>query len=183
MKNERLLLVDDDPVFRERLAKALIARGHQVETTGDGQVAMRLAEGGGWTGIVVDLKLGATSGLDIMKAILERQPDCPVIVLTGFGSIATALEAVRLGARDYLTKPADPGQILAALHSGPGRPMDAQRDRIAAGSEPASLDRVEWEHIQRVLVETGNNITRTARLLGIDRRSLQRKLAKYPPRR
>jgi two-component system response regulator RegA len=109
----------------------------------------------------------------------SRLPAIPIVVLTGFGSIATALEAVRLGARDYLTKPVEPDQILLALRG--------ERDRSGAPPEtevePASLDRVEWEHIQRVLADTGNNITRAAKLLGIDRRSLQRKLAKYPPPR
>ena len=121
----------------------------------------------------------AGSGLDVVREVHELQPAARLIVLTGYGSIATALEAVRLGAADYVTKPADADQILAAL-----------RGRRAPHFDPGelsktipSLDRVEWEYIQRVLAETGGNISRSARLLGLDRRSLQRKLSKYPPQR
>jgi two-component system response regulator RegA len=176
---ERLLLVDDDAAFRERLARALGARGHTVTTAAGLDAALELSRSGDFTGFVVDLRLGTDSGLSLVAELHARLPAIPIVVLTGFGSIATALEAVRLGARDYLTKPVEPDQILLALRG--------ERDRRGAPLEvevePASLDRVEWEHIQRVLADTGNNITRAAKLLGIDRRSLQRKLAKYPPQR
>ena len=179
MNMERLLLVDDDSAFRERLGRALVTRGHAVTTAAGLDSALEFSRSGDFTGFVVDLRLGTDSGLSFVAELHARLPATPIVVLTGFGSIATALEAVRLGARDYLTKPVEPDQILLALRG--------KRDRREAPAEvdvePASLDRVEWEHIQRVLADTGNNITRAAKLLGIDRRSLQRKLAKYPPQR
>jgi two-component system response regulator RegA len=179
VSTERLLLVDDDPVFRDRLARALTARGMVVETAADADSALRLAEGGAFAAAIIDLRLGQDSGLRLVADLRSRHPALSMVVLTGFGSIATALEAVRLGARDYLTKPVEPEQILQALRGE----RVAGMMTTAADLEPASLDRVEWEHIQRVLCDVGHNITRAAKLLGIDRRSLQRKLAKYPPPR
>lgn len=179
MNGGRILLVDDDPAFRERLARALAARGQIVEVAADADSALRLAEGGAFAAAIIDLRLGQDSGLGLVAGLRSRHPGLSMVVLTGFGSIATALEAVRLGARDYLTKPVDPEQILQALRGE----RVAGTVAAAADVEPASLDRVEWEHIQRVLCDAGHNITRAARLLGIDRRSLQRKLAKYPPPR
>lgn len=179
MSTGRLLLVDDDPVFRDRLARALTARGMTVETAADSASALRLAEAGAFTAAIIDLRLGQDSGLRLVADLRSRHPALTMVVLTGFGSIATALEAVRLGARDYLTKPVEPDQILQALRGE----RVAGAVAAAVDLEPASLDRVEWEHIQRVLCDVGHNITRAAKLLGIDRRSLQRKLAKYPPPR
>ncbi len=179
MNTGRLLLVDDDPVFRDRLARALTARGMVVETAADADSALRVAEGGVFASAIIDLRLGQDSGLRLVADLRSRHPGLSMVVLTGFGSIATALEAVRLGARDYLTKPVEPDQILLALRGE----RVAGTVTEATDLEPASLDRVEWEHIQRVLCDAGHNITRAARLLGIDRRSLQRKLAKYPPPR
>lgn len=179
MSTRRLLLVDDDAVFRDRLARALTARGHAVETAADADTAVRFVDAGPFDGAIIDLRLGQDSGLRLVAELRSRRPDLSMVVLTGFGSIATALEAVRLGARDYLTKPVEPDQILQALRGE----RVAGVVMAAADLEPASLDRVEWEHIQRVLCDVGHNITRAARLLGIDRRSLQRKLAKYPPPR
>lgn len=179
MNGERILLVDDDPAFRDRLARALTARGLVVEVAGDVESALRLANTGQFAGAVIDLRLGQDSGLRLVGEMRARHPSLAIVVLTGFGSIATALEAVRLGARDYLTKPVEPDQVLLALRGERVVRAEAAAEEI----EPASLDRVEWEHIQRVLCDAGHNITRAARLLGIDRRSLQRKLAKYPPPR
>ncbi|MDR1304580.1 MAG: response regulator [Verrucomicrobiales bacterium] len=170
---QRLLLADDDAVFRERLAVALGRRGYEVRTAADGAAALRVAAEFAPRFAVVDLKMANENGLTLIRELKERHAALRIIMLTGYGSIATALEAVRLGAADYLTKPADVGQI-----------EDALRGRHAgAGLRVPSLDRVEWEHLQRVLADCGNNISRAARVLGIDRRSLQRKLAKYPPRR
>lgn len=177
MNGKRILLVDDDAVFRDRLARAIHARGWTAVGAGSVAEALEVA-GDGFGGFVVDLKLGTDSGLVLVAELQARFPEVPLVVLTGYGSIATALEAVRLGARDYLTKPVEPDQVLLALKGERERGAPAELE-----VEPASLDRVEWEHIQRVLAETGNNITRAAKLLGIDRRSLQRKLAKYPPPR
>lgn len=172
-----VLIVEDDAVFRERLAKALSVRGVVVVSCSDGVQALDRTGQGGLGGAVVDLRLPDADGLDLVRQLLDRQRNLPIVLLTGFGSIANALEAVRRGARDYLTKPADPDQILAALR---GEPQSVRAVEHPV-SEVPSLGRVEWEHIQRVLAECEGNISKTARLLGIDRRSLQRKLAKYPP--
>ncbi len=175
----RLLLVDDDTNFRERLQRALVARGAEVVAVASAREAGGVARTGGFDGAIVDLRLPGESGLDLVAELHGLKPGLPIVVLTGFGSIATALEAVRLGARDYLTKPADPDRVLASLRGEPGYVLEPKDAPV----EVPSLDRVEWEHIQRVLSECGGNISQAARLLGIDRRSLQRKLAKFPPYR
>lgn len=173
------LLLEDDDAFRERLARALAAREVRVLAV-PGLTQARVA----WTetrldGAIVDLRLDDGDGLTAVRELHAAHPGLPIVVLTGFGSIATALKAVRCGARDYLTKPADPDQILAAL-----RGERVSRDNpLEVPAETPSLDRVEWEHIQRVLADCGGNISQTARLLGLDRRTLQRKLGKFPPRR
>jgi two-component system response regulator RegA len=170
---KRLLLADDDATFRERLALALTRRGYEVRTAATGGEALALAAEFLPRFAVVDLKMADESGLALVRKLKERHAGLHLIMLTGYGSIATALEAVRLGAADYLTKPADVDQIEDALWGNHSR----------AGFSVPSLDRVEWEHLQRVLGDCGHNISRAARVLGIDRRSLQRKLAKYPPTR
>lgn len=179
MKLERVLLVEDDQAFRERLAAALQRRHLTVWQAANPAEAKAVALREALDGAVVDLRMPGGSGLDVVREVHGLHPTSRLIVLTGFGSIATALEAVRLGAADYVTKPADADQILAALR---GRPVKHENPQESSASIP-TLDRVEWEHIQRVLKETGGNISRTARSLGLDRRSLQRKLAKYPPHR
>ena len=171
----KLLLVEDDDVLRERLALSLRKRGHTVATAGSINLALAAAESTSPDAAVVDLRLGNDSGLRLVPLLRERNAAMRIVVLTGYGSIATALEAVRLGAADYLTKPADADQIERAL-------LGRRADETPAADIP-SLDRVEWEHMQRVLADCGHNITRAAALLGIDRRSLQRKLGKYPPPR
>lgn len=170
-----VLLVDDDEPFRERLARALRERGFAPTTAGDPRHALALAAERSFSVALLDLALPGGSGLDLVRALRERQPACRLVVLTGYGSIATALEAVRAGAADYLTKPADADQIAAALR-GTGGPV--RRAPVVP-----SLERVEWEHIQRVLRDCGGNVSETARRLGLDRRSLQRKLAKLAPPR
>jgi two-component system, response regulator RegA len=179
MKLERVLLVEDDQAFRERLATALHRRRLTVWQAANPVEAKLVATREKLDGAVVDLRMPGGSGLDVVRDVHALQPATRLIVLTGFGSIATALEAVRLGAADYVTKPADADQILSALR---GEAVSHDIPEKHSESIP-SLDRVEWEHIQRVLHETGGNVSRTARLLGLDRRSLQRKLAKYPPHR
>lgn len=171
----RVLLVDDDAVFRERMARALRERGLDVVTAGGAEEAERVATTGGVDGALVDLVMPGGSGLAVVRRLHALHPRARLVVLTGYGSIATALEAVRFGAADYLSKPIDADQAWEALHG--------RRETDRRGPAVPSLDRVEWEHIQRVLVETGGNISETARLLGIDRRSLQRKLAKLAPKR
>ncbi len=180
---ERFLVVDDDAVFRERLARALQDRGCQVVTAASLEEVQTTWVTDHFDGAVVDLRLASGSGLEVVRFLKERSAPMPVVVLTGYGSIATALQAVRSGAQDYLTKPVDPDRLLAALRGerGTARAPDQTGGEVGAGAP--SLDRVEWEHIQRVLADCGGNVSQAARRLGIDRRSLQRKLAKYPPSR
>ena len=134
---------------------------------------------------IVDLRLGSRSGLEVVRALVDLDPATAIVVLTGYGSIATALEAVRLGATHYLTKPADVDEVLAAFARGAGETTalpDAATSSSSADAPESTptLARVEWEHINRVLADCGGNVSQAARILGIHRRSLQRKLAKYP---
>lgn len=173
--DHQVMLVDDDVVFRERMARALRARGFTVETAGDGASAIARAREVDIDGALIDLAMPGLPGLDVVRELHGLQPRARLVVLTGFGSIASALKAVRCGASDYLTKPVDADQTAAAL-------LGQANSRVRPTAVP-TLDRVEWEHIQRVLAETGGNITESARLLGLDRRSLQRKLARFAPPR
>ena len=168
-----LLVVDDDVTFRTRLVRALCDRGLEVTSAGDYEQALAVAQADTPEWALVDLRLPTRSGLDVVRALKELDATTIVVVLTGYGSIATALESVRLGAATYLTKPVDADQILAAF-SG-----EAASSNGSDLSVP-SLARVEWEHIQRVLSDGGGNLSLAARRLGIHRRSLQRKLAKRP---
>jgi two-component system response regulator RegA len=172
----RMLLVDDDATFRGRLVKALSARGYEVYDAGDAASAIRVASDRRPTRAVVDLKMPGKSGLDLIGDLHALDPAMQIVVLTGYGSIATAVEAVRRGAMDYLQKPVDAEQILGAFE------RDAD-ETPALPDKPTtpSLARVEWEHMQRILADCGGNISQAARKLGIHRRSLQRKLQKLPP--
>jgi two-component system response regulator RegA len=176
---ETILVLDDDEPFRQRLARALRDRGYEVmEAASLAECAGAIADGG-FDRAVVDLRLGAASGLDAVAAIRQALPEASIVVLTGYGSIATALDAVRLGAAHYLTKPAAVDEILAAFERTQHDP-----ERAAQSShEVPSLARVEWEHINRVLSDCDGNISEAARRLGMHRRSLQRKLAKFPVNR
>jgi two-component system response regulator RegA len=171
-----LLLVDDDAIFRRRLARAFAERGFRVREAADGASALAAARDESPELAVVDLRMPGVDGLEVVRGLKAIDPTTQVVVLTGYGSIATALEAVRLGAAHYLTKPADVDDVLAAFARG----------ETTDGGEPLperpvpSLARVEWEHISRVLADCDGNVSRAARLLGIHRRSLQRKLAKFP---
>ena len=169
-----LLLVDDDDTFRKRMVRALLPRGFEVREAADGEQALRLAREESPELCSVDLRMPGMSGLSLVRALHGLDATTRIVVLTGYGSIATAVEAVRLGAADYLTKPVDADQLEAAL-------LGTSRD-VAEVSAP-SLARVEWEHIQRVMQDTGNNISQAARALGLHRRSLQRKLSKDPVER
>jgi two-component system, response regulator RegA len=177
MSEGRMLLVDDDEVFRERLAQALRQRGQEVVTAADGDEAVRAAGDGTLAAAVVDLRMPGMSGTELVPQLLRLQPKLRVVVLTGYGSIASAVEAMRLGAHNYLSKPADADDVLAAV-TGDARPIQA----AAGAAAPPTLARAEWEHIQRILADTGGNVSETARRLGITRRTLQLKLKKYPPR-
>ncbi len=174
------LVVDDDDVFRSRLCRALSGRGWEVRGAPDGVSGLRAADECGPDLAIVDLRLPGMGGLDIVRQLGERDRSTCIILLTGYGSIATALTAAKLGAAHYLTKPADADQILDAYRqarsSHPHEGVDADTATVP------SLARVEWEHIQRVLADCEGNISQTAKLLGLHRRSLQRKLSKYPPK-
>lgn len=172
-----LMLVDDDAVYRERLAKAIEARGYEVRTAGDAEEAVALAEAESPEFAVLDLRMPGESGLDLLRRLHSLDPTTRILMLTGYGSIATALEAVRHGAIHYLTKPADVDDILAAFD-----PEGPRSEPTDAGGVP-SLARVEWEHIQRVLGDCGGNLSEAARRLGMHRRSLQRKAARKRPAR
>lgn len=168
----KFLVVDDDATFRVRLVKALSARGFEVFGAQTGEEAVEVARRVKPQRAVVDLKMPGMGGLELVKKLTALDAGTQVLVLTGYGSIATAVEAVRLGAIDYRQKPADAEEILASF--------DRETEAGSAESTP-SLARVEWEHIQRILADCGGNISEAARRLGIHRRSLQRKLSKLPP--
>ena len=171
----RMLLVDDDAVFRETLARALTRRGHDVTQAADVDEAL-LRANEAIDAVVLDLRLGAESGLRLIEPLLRTHPRARILLLTGYASIATAVEAIKLGAVHYLPKPASVEEILAALGSEGG---DAA---IAPAQAPLSVDRLEWEHIQQVLAAHDGNLSATARALKMHRRTLQRKLAKRPVR-
>ncbi|WP_322988866.1 MULTISPECIES: ActR/PrrA/RegA family redox response regulator transcription factor [unclassified Hoeflea] len=170
-----LLLVDDDGPFLRRLARAMEARGFDVEIAES--VAEGLAKARQRTPkfAVVDMRLQDGNGLDVIEAIRERRDDTRIVVLTGYGNIATAVTAVKLGAIDYLAKPADADEVFAALTRKPG-------ERAEVPENPMSADRVRWEHIQRVYEMCDRNVSETARRLNMHRRTLQRILAKRAPR-
>lgn len=178
-KLDPILLVDDDPRFRECLANALRRRGMEVESVADAISALAQLKGGGFVSAVVDLRLPQSGGLELIPRLLHLQPRLRILMLTGYASVTTAMKAVRLGAHDYLTKPADTDQILDALAADPAAAKvgSTQEETLKV----PSLEWVEWQHMHRVLADCHGNISQAARLLRIDRRSLQRKLAKYAP--
>ncbi len=172
-----VLLVDDDVIFCQVLCQALTRRGYVVSMAHHMDAALRLAEQDPPEYAVVDLKMPGSSGLVLVEKLRALESHTRIVVLTGYASIATAVEAIKLGAVHYLTKPADADEIVQALRSGEG---DAT---TPVAETPLSVDRLEWEHIQKVLLECESNISVTARRLGMHRRTLQRKLQKRPVRR
>ena len=169
-----LLLVDDDKVFADVLGRALSRRGYQVQLAYDAESALALIAGEPPEFAVVDLKLPGDSGLVLVQALKAADVNTRIVMLTGYASIATAVEAIKLGATYYLTKPTDADAVVAALERDTG---DAS---VPVGDKPLSVNRLEWEHINRVLLEQNGNISATARVLGMHRRTLQRKLGKRP---
>jgi two-component system response regulator RegA len=169
-----LLIVDDDEVFCEVLADALFDRGYQVATAHTIADGIRKAEQLEPEYAVVDLRIGHESGLVLTEKLQTLDENTRIVILTGYASIATAVEAIKLGAVHYLAKPADADEILASLHKDEG---DA---RVTVSDKPISVKRLEWEHLQKVLAECGGNISAAARQLRMHRRTLQRKLAKRP---
>jgi len=170
-----LLIVEDDKPFLTRLARAMESRGFTVETAESVEEAVAIARARPPAYAVVDMRLGDGNGLEVIAAIRESREDARAVVLTGYGNIATAVTAVKLGAIDYLSKPADADDVYAALT----RTTD---DRAAPPENPMSADRVRWEHIQRVYEMCERNVSETARRLNMHRRTLQRILAKRAPR-
>ena len=170
-----VLVVEDDRSFLQRLAKALEQRGFAVttaESVADGLVQLEKAAP---AFAVVDMRLGDGNGLDVISALKRRRPEARGIILTGYGNIATAVNAVKLGAVDYLAKPVDADDVVAAL-------LAHENPKIEPPENPMSADRVRWEHIQRIYELCGRNVSETARRLNMHRRTLQRILAKRAPR-
>ena len=170
-----LLIVDDDEPFLRRLARAMEKRGFEVETANSVAAGRAAAVARPPAYAVVDLRLEDGNGLDVVECIRERREDSRIVVLTGYGAIATAVAAVKIGATDYLSKPADANDVTAALLAPEGEMPPPPTD-------PMSADRVRWEHIQRVYELCGRNVSETARRLNMHRRTLQRILAKRSPR-
>lgn len=170
-----VLIVDDDEVFRTRLSRAFLDRGWEAKAAADGESALRLAHEDSPDLAVLDLRMPGMSGLDLVRELRALDDTICIIMLTGYGSIATAVTATKLGAAHFLTKPADADQILSAYRGLNGGALAEPTETVP------SLARVEWEHIQRVLSDCDGNISQAAKLLGLHRRSLQRKLIKYPP--
>jgi two-component system response regulator RegA len=178
----QVVLIDDDPVFSAVLARALGSRGFAARTAADGAQALALVRELAPEYAVLDLKLGAENGLALIPELLAARPGLRILLLTGYASIATAVEAIKRGAHDYLAKPVDADQVAQALlGSGHGGGHDGAHEAPDVGHTPP-LRRLEWEHIQRVLAESDGNISEAARRLGLHRRTLQRKLAKRPVR-
>jgi two-component system response regulator RegA len=173
----RWLVVDDDLPFRTALAAALSRRGHAVRAAGS--MVEALAACDAWTPdrAVIDLRMPGGGGMDLLRELRRRFADVSVVVLTGYGSIPSAIEAVKAGAVNYLTKPAEPAEIESAFSDASPAPDPSELDELP------SLDRAAWEHLQRVLSECSGNISEAARRMGMHRRTLQRKLQKLPPRR
>ncbi|MVA96668.1 ActR/PrrA/RegA family redox response regulator transcription factor [Nitratireductor sp. CAU 1489] len=174
-EDRSLLIVDDDRPFLTRLARAMELRGFSVETAESVEEALAKARAAPPAYAVVDMRLGDGNGLDVVSAIREKRAEARAVILTGYGNIATAVTAVKLGAIDYLAKPADADDVYAALTSTTG-------EKVVPPENPMSADRVRWEHIQRVYEMCDRNVSETARRLNMHRRTLQRILAKRAPR-
>lgn len=170
-----LLLVDDDEPFLRRLERAMEKRGFEVEGASTVAAGKAIATARPPAYAVVDLRLEDGNGLDVVETLREKRPDSRIVVLTGYGAIATAVAAVKIGATDYLSKPADANDITAAL-------LAEGEDMPPPPENPMSADRVRWEHIQRVYELCDRNVSETARRLNMHRRTLQRILAKRSPR-
>jgi two-component system response regulator RegA len=177
-----VLIVDDDDAYRNRLCRAFADRGWKTTSGADGGAAIDLAAKSSPELAVVDLRLPGMNGLEIVRELHRLDDTICIIMLTGYGSIATALTATKLGASHYLSKPVDADQIIAAYEKITSGQSELAGERADPSQPVPSLARVEWEHIQRVLADCDGNISQAAKLLGLHRRSLQRKLAKYPPR-
>ena len=172
------LLVEDDEVFARVITRALESREYQVAHAASLEQAERLIGERGFNYAILDLNLGGETSLSLIRPLKQRNEDIRILILTGYASIATAVEAIKLGADNYLAKPADTNEILAALLMGEAE--ERREPEPASSMEPMSVRRLEWEHIQKVLQENDGNISATARQLKMHRRTLQRKLQKKP---
>jgi two-component system, response regulator RegA len=177
MEKRTVLIVDDDDRLRTALVRAFTLRGWAALSAAGMDEAIQSAKESSPDLVTVDLRMPGENGLSVVRELRALDSTTFILVLTGYGSIATAMDAVRLGADHYMSKPADADQILAAFESA-GKVQSRKEDDIPV----PSLARVEWEHIQRVLADFNGNISQAAKKLGLHRRSLQRKLAKFPPR-
>ena len=175
-QKNKLLIVDDDNAYCDALARSMERRGFDVFKAYNISEALEQASGNSPAFAIVDLRIGQESGLTLVKELVNLQPEIRIVLLTGYASIATAVEAIKLGAIHYLTKPTDPDEIIAAFTNREGNTQTPPAD------QPMSVERVEWEHIQMVLTEHDGNISASARALGMHRRTLQRKLSKHPRR-
>jgi two-component system response regulator RegA len=174
-QEKTLLIVDDDKAFLNRLGRAMESRGFEVSTAGSVEEGQNLIRSSAPAFAVVDLRLEDGSGLDVIALLQELRPDARAVVLTGYGNIVTAVTAVKLGAIDYLAKPADADDVYAAL-------LNTGKEKASPPENPMSADRVRWEHIQRIYELCGRNVSETARRLNMHRRTLQRILAKRAPK-
>jgi two-component system, response regulator RegA len=170
-----LLIVEDDKSFLQRLGRAMEGRGFLVTTAESVADGLLQVEKAAPAFAVVDMRLGDGNGLDVISAMKKRRPEARAIILTGYGNIATAVNAVKLGAVDYLAKPVDADDVVAAL-------LAIDNKKIEPPENPMSADRVRWEHIQRIYELCGRNVSETARRLNMHRRTLQRILAKRAPK-
>lgn len=183
--NESILIIEDDAAFSATLLRALKRRGYVAEAANNGVVALDLVQKAAPAKIILDLNLAGESGLELIPRLLEISPASRIVVLTGYASISTAVDAIKLGAVQYLAKPVDIDTLLSAF----GHSLQADETTPSASvpaalpNAPMSVDRMEWEHIQRVLREHKGNISSTARALNMHRRTLQRKLLKRPVKR
>ena len=175
-----ILVVDDNTVFNQTLCRSLARKGVSVLSSSSTEEAASLLQEHSIDGAIVDLKMEGASGLALKPKIKISNPKCAIVMLTGYASIATAVEAIKLGANNYLTKPANTDEILTALFSETN--IDSP-EHTTETNTPMSVNRLEWEHIQKVLAENNGNISATSRALGMHRRTLQRKLQKHPVKR
>lgn len=177
LTNKKILIVDDDEIFSQVLQRSFTRRQLEAEVALTPEAALEKAKNFQPDLISLDLKLDQASGLKLLPELVELLPKAKIVILTGYSSIATAVEAIKLGATDYICKPADADELLAAFYKAEGNP-DA-----SLAAQPPSVNRLTWEHIQKVLQENDGNISATARALGMHRRTLQRKLQKRPVKR
>jgi len=178
MKQQNVLTIDDDQVFCQLVKRGLERHGYEVLIAHDDSSALQQAKTQAMDFVLLDLRLGDASGIQLIEPLLEINPQSQIIVMTGYASLATAVQAIKLGAVNYLAKPVDIATLLKTLEN----PETAEQQAQTASEEPSptSLKRLEWEHIQRVLHENEGNISATARQLNMHRRTLQRKLQKKP---